>query len=82
MLKRLIFDDFQGHYIMLPFFFKSGCHNSFFNLSNYMIRNALKGKFFKFWFVYFNFNFKIKLVHLLLGYLLFNVWLVSTMFLF
>lgn len=58
MLKRLIFDDFQGHYLMLAFFYKSGCHNCFFNLSDYMIRNALKGL--KFSFYFFKFFFKDK----------------------
>lgn len=34
LLKRLLYDDYQSHLIMLPFFYKSGCHHLFFEFGH------------------------------------------------
>lgn len=43
ILKKLIFDDYQGHAVMLPFFYKTGCHLTFFELGEFLVLNSNKG---------------------------------------
>ncbi|KAI1715515.1 E3 ubiquitin-protein ligase [Ditylenchus destructor] len=45
ILKKMVFDEYQGHLIMLPFFYKSGCHKAFFDQGEFLVTNAYKEEF-------------------------------------